>query len=59
MIVRNKYCARRIKYLGYGFWEAKPAEHREAVGWAKVLELLAIDRLIDPGECVSAAPGTV
>jgi transposase len=31
------------------FWEEKLAEHRGTVAWAKVLELLAINRLIDPG----------
>jgi Transposase DDE domain len=31
------------------FWEQKLPQKREGVGWAKVLELLVVNRLIDPG----------
>jgi hypothetical protein len=31
------------------FWEEKLSAGREAVSWAKVLELLVVNRLIDPG----------
>jgi transposase len=31
------------------FWEQKLPRGRESVGWAQVLELLAVNRLIDPG----------
>jgi hypothetical protein len=31
------------------FWERKLARGREDVGWAQVLELLVVNRLIDPG----------
>jgi hypothetical protein len=31
------------------FWEQKLLRGRETVGWAKVLELLVVNRLIDPG----------
>ena len=31
------------------FWEQKLPLGRESVGWAKVLELLVVNRLIDPG----------
>jgi len=31
------------------FWERKLPKGREGVAWAKVLELLAVNRLIDPG----------
>ena len=31
------------------FWEQKLPAGREAVGWAKVLQLLVVNRLIDPG----------
>jgi len=31
------------------FWEEKLERGREAVSWAQVLELLAVNRLIDPG----------
>lgn len=32
-----------------GFWEDRLGEHRGEVPWAKVLELLVVNRLIDPG----------
>ena len=36
--------------LGLGaFWETRLGSGREAVGWAKVLELLVVSRLISPG----------
>ncbi len=31
------------------FWEQKLPKGRESVGWAQVLELLVVNRLIDPG----------
>ena len=31
------------------FWQAKLPRGRESIGWSKVVELLAINRLIDPG----------
>ena len=31
------------------FWEGKLPRGRESVGWAQVLELLVVNRLIDPG----------
>lgn len=38
------------KLLGLDrFWAEKLAKHRGTVAWAKVLELLALNRLIDPG----------
>jgi hypothetical protein len=31
------------------FWREKLPEGREAVAWHKVIELLAVNRLVDPG----------
>jgi transposase len=36
--------------LGLGeFWQERLSEGREAISWEKVLQLLAVNRLIDPG----------
>ena len=32
-----------------GFWQRRLPQGREGVGWAEVLKLLAVNRLIDPG----------
>ena len=31
------------------FWQARLPEAREAVSWEKVLRLLVVNRLVDPG----------
>jgi len=43
------------------FWEAKLAEKvkRETVSWVKVLQLLEVNRLIDPGSEFRVAPAVV
>ena len=43
------------------FWEAKLAEKvkQETVSWAKVLQLLVVNRLIDPGSEFRVAPAVV